>query len=171
MVRREKLAPSRGFVPTTVGTHTAARHAEGKPRYTRVDDRDSSLIAPDDTVSSGVEPQSTLQGFFPRAVATLTRRWTLRPRHYREKSAPPGHVSCSSIRKSTPGYLGSGPKYTAHTGGFLALLFFPSCRWVREGDDLVVFTWERASTTLAEIKSCYTRNFFYWEFIYPVGIH
>lgn len=29
---------------------------------TRVDDRDSSLIAPDDTVSSGVKPQS---GFFP----------------------------------------------------------------------------------------------------------
>lgn len=32
---------------------------------TRVDDRDSFLIAPDDTVFSGMEPQSTLQASFP----------------------------------------------------------------------------------------------------------
>lgn len=78
---------------------------------TRVDDRDSSLIAPDDTVSSGVKPQS---GSSPSSTPSNLPRTREPSCSKREKR---GHVSCSSIRKSTPGYLGSGPKYTAHVRG------------------------------------------------------
>lgn len=90
---------------------------------TRVDGQDSSLIALNDTVSSGVKPQSIPSplDFLPRAHAAATdatpgaRRSN--PRTRREKPGRSGHVSCSSIRKSTPSYLGSGPKYTAHVRG------------------------------------------------------
>lgn len=127
MRRERNWPPSRGLLDS--GTHTTAR-PRGKGLDTRVDDRDSSLIAPDDTVSSGVEPQSTLRASL-RSPFGLRFCPSDRPTSLREPSAndttgensgQPGHVSCSSIRKSTPGYLGSGPKYAARTGGFFAPL-------------------------------------------------
>lgn len=113
---------------------TATRSHRGRKPGTRVDDRDSSLIAPDDTVSSGVKPQNAR---LPQLPSTPSAPAVAVDEPSREEGKRPrwtGHVSCSSIRKSTPGYLGSGPEYTTHVRGS----FFLSTSHV-------TFTWIRAS--------------------------
>lgn len=137
-MRRERET---GVHPDNGCTHTTARDTRREDCGTRVDDRDSSLIAPDDTVSSGVEPQSTLQAFsFPDADPTTNPS----PRHDQGKVCSAGtcvvlkhpekHTGLSRIRTK----IHATHRRVLRTSLSLVLfLFFPFCRC--EGDEIVAF--------------------------------
>lgn len=99
-MRWERNWPRHGGRSTTI--RTQLRDRVEKALRTRVDDRDSSLIAPDDTVSSGVEPQSTLRASFlspPPPSSTTFARF-----------CPP---DCPTVSTPTP------PRTTRHDQGKL----------------------------------------------------
>lgn len=153
-MRQEKVAATRGGLSGWSHTHprwyaiVTLSHRERK-LGTRVDDRDSSLIAPDDTVSSGVKPQNALffLSFLPPPRHPLYRPSPGGRTLARKGKSLDGRDMCRAQASGKAHRVIQDPdQNTRHT--FEGRFFRSSSHdalFCCEGDDPVTFTWIRAS--------------------------